>query len=125
METLTRRHKLRFVVGTWPKRLPNKLLTSSKFPLEPEDMRHLENCFQMVRSVSSIPGPDLLRLFDAVVFNYLIGNCDAHGKNFSFLRDGAAVRMALVYDLVSTQAYPDLSKQMAMKIGGGRLKDYW
>ena len=81
---------------------------------------NLKKCFGMVRSVSTIPGPDLLRLFDAVVFNYLIGNCDAHGKNFSFLREGASVRLAPFYDLVSTQAYPDLANQMAMKIGGQR-----
>lgn len=81
---------------------------------------NLKRCFELIRSVSSIPGPDLLRLFDAVVFNYLIGNCDAHGKNFSFLREGSFVRLAPLYDLVSTQAYPDLSNQMAMKIGGER-----
>jgi serine/threonine-protein kinase HipA len=81
---------------------------------------NLKKCFELVRSVASIPGPDLLRLFDAVVFNFLVGNCDAHGKNFSFLREGTAIRLAPLYDLVSTQAYPELSTQMAMKIGGER-----
>jgi len=81
---------------------------------------NLKKCFELVRSVASIPGPDLLRVFDAVVFNYLIGNCDAHGKNFSFLREGTTIRLAPLYDLVSTHAYPELSAQMAMKIGGER-----
>ena len=81
---------------------------------------NLKKCFELIRSVSTIPGPDLLRLFDAVVFNILIGNNDAHGKNFSLLREKGAIRLAPLYDLVSTQAYPDLASDMAMKLGGER-----
>jgi serine/threonine-protein kinase HipA len=77
----------------------------------------LKKSFALVREVSSAPGPDVLKLFDAVVFNYLIGNSDAHGKNFSFLYTESGARLAPLYDLVSTQAYPDLSRIMAMKIG--------
>ncbi|MCX6967647.1 MAG: type II toxin-antitoxin system HipA family toxin, partial [Verrucomicrobia bacterium] len=83
----------------------------------------LKRCFELVRSVSSAPAVDLLRLFDAVLFNYLIGNGDAHGKNFSLLYDGGEIRLAPLYDLVCTQAYPELSKTMAMKIGGERNPD--
>lgn len=81
---------------------------------------NLKKCFELVRSISTIPGPDLLRLFDAVVFNVLAGNNDAHGKNFSLLREKNAIRLAPLYDLVSTQAYPDLASDMAMKLGGER-----
>jgi len=81
---------------------------------------NLKKCFELVRSLSTIPGPDLLRLFDAVVFNVLIGNNDAHGKNFSFLREPNSIRLSPFYDLVSTQAYPELSRDMAMKVGGER-----
>jgi len=80
----------------------------------------LKRCFELVRAVSTIPGPDLLRLFDTVVFNILIGNNDAHGKNFSFLRKPSSIRFAPLYDLVSTQAYPGLAHEMAMKLGGER-----
>lgn len=79
-----------------------------------------KRCFELVRSVSSAPALDLLLLFDAAVFNFLIGNCDAHGKNFSLLYDGSGVRLAPLYDLVSTQAYPELSRAMAMKVGDER-----
>ena len=80
----------------------------------------LKRCFELVRSVSSAPAVDLLRLFDAVLFNYLIGNGDAHGKNFSLIYEGREIRLAPFYDLVCTQAYPELSKTMAMKLGGER-----
>lgn len=81
---------------------------------------NLKKCFELVRAVSTIPGPDLLRLFDAVVFNVLVGNNDAHGKNFSLIREKGAIRLAPLYDLVSTQAYQDLASDMAMKLGGER-----
>lgn len=79
-----------------------------------------QHCFDLVRSLSTTPGPDLLRLFDTVVFNVLIGNGDAHGKNFSLLRKPGSVRLAPLYDLISTQAYPGLAREMAMRIGGER-----
>ncbi len=87
---------------------------------EQEGGPNLKQCFDLLRDVCSTPGPDILRLFDAVVFNVLIGNCDAHAKNFTFLRDGGIVRLAPLYDLVATSAYPSLAREMAMKIGGER-----
>ena len=81
----------------------------------------LEQCFALLRDVSSTPAPDLLNLLDAVTFNFLIGNHDAHGKNFSFLYETVAgrhlTRLAPLYDLVSTTHYPELSPKMAMRIG--------
>lgn len=65
---------------------------------------------------------DLARLLDAVIYNYLVGNNDAHGKNFSLLyrgigTDGVAIRLAPLYDIVCTVYYPELHNEMAMKIG--------
>jgi serine/threonine-protein kinase HipA len=56
---------------------------------------------------------------ERLIFNYLIGNADAHAKNFSFLyKAGQKPQLAPAYDLLSTAVYPDLSSKMAMKIGG-------
>lgn len=79
---------------------------------------NFKTCFQLVRRISASPAADALKLFDAVVFNFLIGNCDAHGKNFSFLYGAEGPRLAPLYDLVCTRAYPELSSNMAMRIGG-------
>jgi serine/threonine-protein kinase HipA len=90
----------------------------------------LRQCFELIRSVSSAPAVDLLQLFDAVVFNFLIGNGDAHGKNFSLLHAQGKARLAPFYDLICTQAYADLDQSFAMKIGKERdpgkirLKDW-
>jgi serine/threonine-protein kinase HipA len=82
----------------------------------------LKQCFALLREVSSAPVIDLARLLDAVIFNYLAGNNDAHGKNFSFLYYGGGedrqTRLAPLYDVVSTVHYPELSPDMAMRIGG-------
>jgi serine/threonine-protein kinase HipA len=79
----------------------------------------LKQCFELVRNISSLPLVDLQSLLNAVIFNFLIGNNDAHGKNFSLLYPAAGqTRLAPMYDLVSTAAYLELSRRMAMKIGG-------
>jgi serine/threonine-protein kinase HipA len=82
----------------------------------------LKQCFGLLREVSSAPVIDLARLLDAVIFNYLVGNNDAHGKNFSLLYRGVGtenleIRISPLYDVVSTIYYPELSRDMAMKIG--------
>ncbi|ODU24508.1 MAG: hypothetical protein ABS95_01800 [Verrucomicrobia bacterium SCN 57-15] len=82
----------------------------------------LKQCFALLRELSGTPVIDLQRLLDAVIFNFLIGNHDAHGKNFSLL-SGAETRLAPLYDILSTAYYPDLSKKMAMKIGGEYVSD--
>ncbi len=88
----------------------------------------LKQCFALVREVSSAPVIDLQSLLDVVIYNSLIGNHDAHGKNFSLLYSGDTppgrqVRLAPFYDLVSTVYYPELSKDMAMRIGGDYSSD--
>lgn len=79
----------------------------------------LTDCFNLLRDASSSPVIDLTRLLDAVLFNMLIGNHDAHAKNFSLLyMPNQTVRLAPLYDLVSTTIYPELTDKMAMKLGG-------
>lgn len=77
----------------------------------------LKDCFALIRAASSRPVVDLAHLLDAVIFNLLVGNHDAHGKNFSLIYQGKNTRLAPLYDLVSTVYYPELTKKMAMKIG--------
>ena len=58
---------------------------------------------------------------DALAFNFIVGNADAHAKNFSLLyRDGNA-SLAPIYDTLSTAVYPNLTPRMAMNIGGARV----
>lgn len=78
------------------------------------------DCFALVRRVTTRPGAEALKLLDAALFNAIIGNADAHAKNFSLLYLPDRTQFAPLYDLLSTIAYPDLSQRFAMKIGGRR-----
>lgn len=78
----------------------------------------LAACFELLARASSSPARDRLKLLDAAVFNLLIGNHDAHGKNFSLLYRKNATILAPCYDILSTAIYPTLAERLAMKIGG-------
>ena len=74
-------------------------------------------CSRLVSEAVAVPAPDTLRLVDAATFNFLIGNHDAHAKNFSLLHAPGGTRLAPFYDLLSTTVY-GLGDKMAMKLGG-------
>ena len=77
----------------------------------------LAQCFDLLRRATRPSAPQVLRLFDYVIFNALIGNHDAHAKNFSLLYAGRTPVLAPLYDALSTGVYPTLTPKMAMKIG--------
>lgn len=90
----------------------------------------LKDCFSILAAHSVQPIIDKRNLLRWVVFNYLIGNCDAHIKNISLFITEEGFRLAPFYDLMSTVVYPALSKKLAMKIGGEArpewiLKRHW
>jgi serine/threonine-protein kinase HipA len=51
------------------------------------------------------------------LFQFLIGNCDAHGKNFSFYVRREGLEPAPWYDLVSVVQYPGIDHELAMAWG--------
>ncbi len=77
----------------------------------------LAQCFDLVRRITRPSAPQVLRLYDYVIFNALIGNHDAHAKNFSLLYVGEIPVLAPFYDTLSTAVYSTLTPKMAMKIG--------
>ena len=74
--------------------------------------------FDILRKYSSNPIEDQKKLIERVVYNYLIGNTDAHIKNFSLLygKDMKLLRLAPAYDIVSTRIYKSTS-DMSFFIG--------
>ncbi len=77
----------------------------------------LAQAFALLRSATRPSARHTLKLLDYVVFNALIGNHDAHGKNFSLLYTAAGAVLAPLYDALCTAIYPTLTEKMAMKIG--------
>lgn len=84
----------------------------------------LAACFDVISRFSTQPARDRLQLISWVIFNYLIGNADAHAKNLSLLITREGVALAPFYDLVSTAIYRDLTAKLALKIGGENRPDW-
>ena len=91
---------------------------SAKYEKEPGD--YLGRMFDILRTYSADPVTDQLALWSTLVFDYLIGNTDAHIKNFSLLygSDLKTIRLAPAYDIVSTAVYKESTRDMAFHIGG-------
>jgi serine/threonine-protein kinase HipA len=100
------------------------LAISSERKYEVEGGPSLVDCFALVRRATTVPAAHTLVLLDAVGLNYLVGNHDAHGKNFSLLRFPDRTELAPFYDVLSTVAYPGLARKAAMSIGGERRPEY-
>lgn len=82
----------------------------------------LTACFTLIRDAVAVPGSDAVALLDAVALSFLVGNHDAHGKNYSLLYRPGMTKpvLAPVYDVVSTFVYRGarrMSRKLAMSIG--------
>jgi serine/threonine-protein kinase HipA len=93
---------------------------------ESEGGPKLVDCVELLRGVSRTPASDLPRFLEAWALSYLVGNHDAHGKNYSLLYDESGPALAPAYDVLSTIAYRRFKRmdhKMAMKVGGQRYPD--
>ena len=78
---------------------------------------HLFGALRTFQQQGVMKGTDTFRLMRLILFNFLIGNGDAHGKNFSIVYRNNRVELAPCYDLLSTLVYGNWHKEsMAMKI---------
>ena len=91
---------------------------------ESEGGPSLARCFGLLKERSTSPAADQKALLSWVIFNFLIGNADAHPKNLAILYTARGPRLASFYDLICTQVYPDLADRMAMRIGGENRPDW-
>ena len=83
-----------------------------------------KECFELVEEWSSEPLLDIQSLLNWSLFNFIIGNADAHGKNLSFLYAEGKVRLAPFYDIICTAAYERVNNKFAMKMGGQKDPRY-
>lgn len=77
------------------------------------------NLFMLVQENLARPQAAARELLRLSLFNYLVGNEDAHAKNYSIVRNPAThgLELAPAYDLISTTFYQDLAQSLAMKMG--------
>ena len=97
----------------------------SSLKYEKEPAGYMRRMFELLRQYSTNPITDQQKLWDTIVFCYLLGNTDAHIKNFSLLygKDLRGLRLAPAYDLVSTTIYESSTREMSFYIGNDLLID--
>ena len=77
----------------------------------------IADIFSAIKKNCTVPALETQKFLRYVIFNYLIGNCDSHGKNYSLLFKNKMIELAPLYDAVSTIIYPGLTDKLSMKIG--------
>ena len=93
------------------------LAVAPEYKYQNEGGPDLSQAFELLRRATRPSAPQILKLLDFAIFNALVGNHDAHGKNFSLLYTTQGIVLAPCYDMLSTAVYPNLTDKMAMKIG--------
>lgn len=78
----------------------------------------------LLRRTSSNPGPDVIRLSDALLFNYLAECPDGHGKNLALLISGPQVRLAPLYDLATGAPYDSAGGGTRSAIAVGNVRNF-
>lgn len=77
-----------------------------------------KDCLKVLNKTAT-PANSKLRFVRHVIFNYLIGNTDAHAKNFSVYLTNDGITLTPAYDLLCSSIY-DCDQRIAMKIGKAR-----
>lgn len=82
-----------------------------------------KDSLDLINRATARPAADSFAFIRILIFNYLVGNADAHGKNFGLLYRNRVPDLAPPYDILCTAAYPRLAKKIAMAIGGRSIPD--
>ena len=85
----------------------------------------VEQIGRRLKEVSSAPGYDTQLFFERIILNFILGNGDAHLKNYSiFYRDKANIRLTPAYDIVCSKLVLPDEEDSAISINGkkNRLK---
>ncbi len=92
------------------------IVTAHKY--ESEGGPGFKQCFDLLKQTDK-PALNRTTFAKYLILNFLLGNADAHGKNFSLLHDpSSSTTLAPLYDVVSIIGlYDNLIQKMAMSVG--------
>jgi serine/threonine-protein kinase HipA len=83
----------------------------------------MEQIGKKIRELSSVPGLDVQLFYERVLLNFLLGNGDAHLKNFSMLEaDDGGLRLSPAYDIVCSKAVIPKELDCALTLNGKQNK---
>jgi len=81
-----------------------------------------EEAAEVIKNYSARPEIDLARFFTRLILFVLIGNADAHLKNFSLLETPTGLRLSPLYDVVNTALYEHYDQALALRLGGEKIQ---
>lgn len=95
------------------------------FKYEPTEANYLSLMAAAIIEQSGDPLGDRFMLSYYQLFDFVVGNCDNHLKNWSILysSDWETAELAPLYDVVNTTMYPRLAREMGISFGGSRVID--
>ncbi len=81
-----------------------------------------EKIANFLKTQSSVPGLDLLRLFERALLFYALANGDAHLKNFSLVKkEEVGYQLSPAYDVLNSRlVLPEEKEDMCLSVGGKR-----
>jgi serine/threonine-protein kinase HipA len=83
----------------------------------------MERIGKRIRELSGVPGLDVQFFFERVLLNFLLGNGDAHLKNFSMLESAnGELRLSPAYDIVCSKAVIPRESDCALTLNGKQNK---
>lgn len=78
----------------------------------------MERLVPILEQHCTFPKLEKLKLFKLTLFNYLVGNEDAHLKNFSLIRLNQKVQLSPAYDLLNTTIVMKVTEELALPLNG-------
>ncbi len=83
----------------------------------------LEQIAKKIKEISYIPGLDIQLLFERILLFFILGNGDAHLKNFSIIYDkNGQKRLSPIYDIVCSKLVIPKEEDFAITINGKKNK---
>jgi len=117
---------LAYVVKRFDRKKGDKIHQEDFFQvLGPKDkyIGSVEQIGRKLKEISSVPGLDVQLFFERIIFYFLIGNGDAHFKNYSIAcYDDGQIRLTPAYDIVCTKLVVPEDSDSALKINGANDK---
>ncbi len=78
----------------------------------------MERLVPILEQHCTFPKLEKLKLLRLTLFNYLVGNEDAHLKNFSLIRLNQKVQLSPAYDLLNTTIVMKVKEELALPLNG-------
>jgi serine/threonine-protein kinase HipA len=79
-----------------------------------------EDVAEAIAKHSTRAAIDLRKFFRRLIVFILVGNCDAHLKNFSLLETPEGFRLSPAYDILNTALYDGFDQNIALSINGSK-----